>query len=455
VYGYDTPTATPEPAAASYGRGTKRGREEDDSAAEDLSYAAKKSKRSSRPARPKKPKAAKVIGNVRYSELSDSTEYDVARAFVLRGTAERQLEAKKHGEGRPLNCFFLYRKAYRQLVKERENVKQDNKISERVGAAWNAESLEVRRLFTELYRVEKEEHRKAFPEYKYEPKNNQGKRKGARKAPKRGAASKRRQLSEATDDIGNDEHENPEYLPPGHGRRSKRFRSVGPPHPSSCNPATSTDFAIAQHAVTSPDPTTFAPNAHAPQTSTLVRANYDATFGQPELYWQQHQYGNQQPAMLPPPYHFTGQQSASSGYQPTQQLPPDFSFDSLGPAPTSESHEPYAQQRQTEGGGLGGYEESWQNAVDPALADADNRLPTPKAEDTTQGKGEARKSDEESCIYVAPPPEEDEIPSSFLDQDLGGEGEQGEYGLLGASFTDWELRHDDEEWAKTVAVDAE
>ncbi|KAI3318104.1 hypothetical protein HD806DRAFT_513123 [Xylariaceae sp. AK1471] len=70
---------------------------------------------------------------------------------------------------RPLNAFILYRKTYGKFVESLKGTANNTCVSRIVGASWRAEDKEVKDRFRRYARIEEENHRLAFPDYKYKP----------------------------------------------------------------------------------------------------------------------------------------------------------------------------------------------------------------------------------------------------------------------------------------------
>ncbi len=106
-----------------------------------------------------------------------------SHAKVHRSAEQRLAEVNNKNNGkvpRPLNAFMLYRCAYTERVKE--YTKEDNCqiISQVTGASWSMESHEVKELYQTYAEIDKQNHQKAHPHYKFTP------------APKRPANKKRK-----------------------------------------------------------------------------------------------------------------------------------------------------------------------------------------------------------------------------------------------------------------------
>ncbi|KAI4214546.1 MAG: hypothetical protein LQ351_002963 [Letrouitia transgressa] len=89
---------------------------------------------------------------------------------VNRSAEERQNEARKDGKiKRPNNSFMLYRSAYGDRVKAMYPQNNHQIISTICGASWKMETPEITEKYKAFYEVEKENHAKAHPEYKFSP----------------------------------------------------------------------------------------------------------------------------------------------------------------------------------------------------------------------------------------------------------------------------------------------
>ncbi|KAI1190510.1 hypothetical protein F5B17DRAFT_446945 [Nemania serpens] len=123
-------------------------------------------------------------------DLTNITDTDI-QAYVNRSPEERRLEVAQSKTGkvkRPMNAFMLYRKAYQNRTKEwkrlddirrkeqsasegRPEKGHDNHqvISQVCGLSWNMEPQELRDQYDEWAKVERNNHRLAFPDYKFAP----------------------------------------------------------------------------------------------------------------------------------------------------------------------------------------------------------------------------------------------------------------------------------------------
>ncbi|PYH42097.1 HMG-box domain-containing protein [Aspergillus saccharolyticus JOP 1030-1] len=91
----------------------------------------------------------------------------------------RQEVAKKAGKiARPMNSFMLYRSAYAERAKEWFSQNNHQVVSEAAGDSWKLEPPAVRGLYEHLATVEKNNHLKAHPGYKFSPAKDKKKRAG-------------------------------------------------------------------------------------------------------------------------------------------------------------------------------------------------------------------------------------------------------------------------------------
>ena len=141
---------------------------------------------SPRPKRaPKKSKSETVANSSIDLPLSqlclDVPVVDVSEK-VNRTIEERQKEAERGGKiKRPSNSFMLYRSAYGDRVKSLYPQNNHQIISRICGASWKMETQEIQDQYKQYYEMEKQNHAKAHPNYKFSPaKASPGrKRKGA------------------------------------------------------------------------------------------------------------------------------------------------------------------------------------------------------------------------------------------------------------------------------------
>ncbi|KAL8839499.1 MAG: hypothetical protein Q9170_001722 [Blastenia crenularia] len=130
---------------------------------------------------------------------------------VNRSIEERQAEAQKDNKiKRPSNSFMLYRSAYGERVKALYPQNNHQIISRICGASWKMETPDIKEKFGAYYEMEKENHAKAHPTYKFSP----AKSSPSRKRRGTGASSDEEDEGSELGDLDS------EYRPRG-GRRSR------------------------------------------------------------------------------------------------------------------------------------------------------------------------------------------------------------------------------------------
>ncbi|KAH2779230.1 hypothetical protein KXW05_004230 [Aspergillus fumigatus] len=99
-------------------------------------------------------------------------------SWVHRPKEVRHAEvAKKNGKvARPMNSFMLYRSAYAERTKEWFAQNNHQVVSEVAGDSWRIETPEIREKYEVLANVEKANHLKAHPGYKFSPSKEKKKR---------------------------------------------------------------------------------------------------------------------------------------------------------------------------------------------------------------------------------------------------------------------------------------
>ena len=163
--------------------------------------------------RPQRPKKRKRAGGDAYAEqssialgnplselvkgITDITDTDIG-AYVNRSPEERRREVAGSKTGkikRPMNAFMLYRKAYQNRTKEwkrlddirrKEESASEGKpekghdnhqvISQVCGASWNMEPQDLRDQYDEWAKIERNNHKLAFPDYKFAPAKSKAKK---------------------------------------------------------------------------------------------------------------------------------------------------------------------------------------------------------------------------------------------------------------------------------------
>ena len=92
--------------------------------------------------------------------------------WVHRPTEIRRRQASRmNGKvARPMNCFMLYRLAYADRTKKLFSIANHQVVSQLTGESWKFETVKIRRDYRRLASIEKNNHMKAHPCYKFAPK---------------------------------------------------------------------------------------------------------------------------------------------------------------------------------------------------------------------------------------------------------------------------------------------
>ncbi|KAK7989237.1 hypothetical protein PG989_009552 [Apiospora arundinis] len=104
----------------------------------------------------------------RVTEVQDA---DI-EAWVNRSIDDRRREVeadKNHKIKRPMNAFMLYRKHHQNRVKLRFSHENHQIVSAVCGQGWAQEPKEVIEQYNEWARIERDNHARAFPDYKFTP----------------------------------------------------------------------------------------------------------------------------------------------------------------------------------------------------------------------------------------------------------------------------------------------
>ncbi|KAK5108590.1 hypothetical protein LTR62_008166 [Meristemomyces frigidus] len=99
--------------------------------------------------------------------------------WVHRSAKTRRAEVEKRNGyvTRPMNSFMLYRSCYAERTKAWCVQNNHQVVSSVSGESWPMEPTEVRQQFEEWARLERENHAKAHPEYKFSPSKSNKRRK--------------------------------------------------------------------------------------------------------------------------------------------------------------------------------------------------------------------------------------------------------------------------------------
>ncbi|KAJ3340293.1 hypothetical protein HDU91_000877 [Kappamyces sp. JEL0680] len=89
---------------------------------------------------------------------------------------------------KPLNSFFLYRKAVREQIIEEHGVKKSHEISKIAGEMWAKEPESVKQLYQIKAQEQFEKHKQDNPDYKWPSRNHPGEKKKMRMIRKQLAA---------------------------------------------------------------------------------------------------------------------------------------------------------------------------------------------------------------------------------------------------------------------------
>ncbi|OAX83581.1 hypothetical protein ACJ72_02059 [Emergomyces africanus] len=107
------------------------------------------------------------------SELTKGSRIPVRdmELHVTRSSEQRlkEVDKKKGKIPRPMNSFMLYRSAYAEATKEWCSQNNHQVVSRVAGISWQQEPQEVRDYYERLANVERDNHDKAHPNYKFVP----------------------------------------------------------------------------------------------------------------------------------------------------------------------------------------------------------------------------------------------------------------------------------------------
>lgn len=91
-------------------------------------------------------------------------------AWARRPKEKRLTERGKGGKiSRPMNSFILYRSAYAERCKVWCSQNNHQVVSTVCGQSWALEGPEVKKLYTDYAQLERENHAKAHPDYRFSP----------------------------------------------------------------------------------------------------------------------------------------------------------------------------------------------------------------------------------------------------------------------------------------------
>lgn len=140
------------------------------------------------------------------------TENWVNRSSEVR----RQEAAKDQFIKRPSNSFILYRSAYADRARSFQKSANHQVVSSLAGESWAMEPTEIRSQYDAWAKLERENHAKAFPEYKFQPQTNKA------------SARKRKGRGDHSEDEESDLDSDYAYNPRASGRplKSKRTKTT-------------------------------------------------------------------------------------------------------------------------------------------------------------------------------------------------------------------------------------
>ncbi|KAG9689774.1 hypothetical protein KCU95_g9155, partial [Aureobasidium melanogenum] len=123
--------------------------------------------------RAKKVQEADVVLQAPLSVLTKDSDTPLRdmEAWANRSVEERRSEVTKANKiARPMNRFMLYRSAYAERTKKWCDQNNHQIVSKVTGQSWKKlEPKEIKDYYDRLATIERENHQRAFPEYKFSP----------------------------------------------------------------------------------------------------------------------------------------------------------------------------------------------------------------------------------------------------------------------------------------------
>ncbi|KAJ5778002.1 High mobility group superfamily [Penicillium odoratum] len=108
--------------------------------------------------------------SVSSAHLSDTVSVRNMHAWVHRSVEERHQQAEtKKKVPRPMNAFMMYRSAYADRAKALSGHTNYQVVNSDIADSWGIESEEIKHYYRELAITERENHARAFPDYKFKP----------------------------------------------------------------------------------------------------------------------------------------------------------------------------------------------------------------------------------------------------------------------------------------------
>ncbi|KAJ6084012.1 hypothetical protein N7486_010812 [Penicillium sp. IBT 16267x] len=91
-------------------------------------------------------------------------------AWAHRSAEERLEHARIQNKiSRPMNAFMMYRSAYADRAKELLHQRNYQFVNSAIAQSWNVETKEVKNHYRDMATIEKDNHARTFPEYKFRP----------------------------------------------------------------------------------------------------------------------------------------------------------------------------------------------------------------------------------------------------------------------------------------------
>ncbi|KAI1415694.1 hypothetical protein F5Y13DRAFT_207359 [Hypoxylon sp. FL1857] len=269
-----------------------------------------------------------------------STVQDTNIEEYVNRTAEvrkHEVDASKEQKiKRPMNAFMLYRKAYQNRTKEWKKHDNHQVISQVCGTSWNMEPQELRDQYDAWAKVERDNHRAAFPDYRFTPSKSKNKKKN-------GAGNRAR--TESDDDGSDLEGYDWDVSAPPSRNGSRDGRSIYDPdadyHPPGMRPSYSA-YTPHQSPPIGHHPHLQYPPAHQSsfQFSNPGKprpAEYGTNLGQNQYYQQttsypHHMYGGAMPGHVPSYVENVYMAKANSPASFHTTSPVDHGYDMMGSA---------------------------------------------------------------------------------------------------------------------------
>ncbi|KAI1137984.1 hypothetical protein F5Y05DRAFT_404602 [Hypoxylon sp. FL0543] len=269
--------------------------------------------------------------------------------YVSRDAETRKHEvdtSKQQKVKRPMNAFMLYRKAYQNRTKEWKKHDNHQVISQVCGTSWNMEPQELRDQYDNWAKIERENHRLAFPNYKFTPSKSKNKKGG-------GVSSRGRVDSE--DDGSDLEGYEWEVSAPPSRNASRAGRPVYDPeadyHPPGMRPSYSAyQSPPMAHQTRLPYPPAHPSSFQYSNPGKPRPAEYGAGLGQNQYYQQttsypHHMYGGAIPGHMPSYVENVYINKTNSPASFHNSSPVDHAYDIMGSAYSSPQSHPHPQHQ--------------------------------------------------------------------------------------------------------------